>query len=206
MLNRISMALCVLVASTHIAVAQTAAQGDADTKEVAAYRLTTDNLARAAAATRAMVAELQKDPKFQQIAKLGAEIDALEKAVEAKEEPTDAELEKLAALKAQYEELEQSFSAGISMGDSDTLSDMERNIASFPILANSLRAAGMTPREYAKFTMALFTSAMAAGMKKAGLMKELPKEFSAENVEFVLKHEAELAALQKEWQALNPRR
>ncbi len=206
MVNRNTIAFCVLLVSSPVALAQTAAQADADAKEVAAYRLTTDNLKRATAATRGMVEELKKDPKFQQLARLGAEVDALEKAIEAKDEPTDAELDKLATLKQQYETLEESMSAGMSMGDSDTLSDMERNVARFPALANSLRAAGMTPREYAKFTMAMITSAMAAGMKKAGLMKELPKEFSAENVEFVLAHEAELAALQKEWQALNPRR
>jgi hypothetical protein len=206
MLNRITTALFLLLASSHLVSAQSTAQGDADAKEVAAYRLTTDNLNRAVAATRAMVEELKKDPKFQQLARLGAELDALEKAIDAKDDPTDAEIEKLETLKQQYETLEESMAAGISMGDSDTLSDMERNIANFPLLAKSLRSAGMTPREYAKFTMAMLTSAMAAGMKKAGLLKELPKELSAENVEFVLKHEAELAALQKEWQALNPRR
>jgi len=52
--------------------------------------------------------------------------------------------------------------------------------------------------------ISMLQSAIAAGMKKAGMLKDLPPGVSAENVKFVEEHEAELKALQKEFQALAP--
>jgi hypothetical protein len=41
-------------------------------------------------------------------------------------------------------------------------------------------------------------ASFAAGMQKAGMLKELPKEVNAENVKVILEHEAELQKLQEE--------
>ncbi len=60
----------------------------------------------------------------------------------------------------------------------------------------------MAGREYSKFMLAMLQAGMAAGMKKSGLIKDLPKDFPAENVQFILDHEAELTAMQKQWQEL----
>lgn len=48
----------------------------------------------------------------------------------------------------------------------------------------------------------MIQSGMIAGMRKAGLVKEIPKDVSAENVRFVEEHEAELKALQEAWEQL----
>jgi hypothetical protein len=193
--THIGLALvAALVASTTAAATQ---QKDPDAQEIASYRLTMEGVNKVAAATRAMVAEMKKDPKFQELMKLDADIKALEK----KEERTEAEDETLEQLKSKKEELSDSLD-NMSMNDAKTLSDMEAQIRKFPPLMNALRSAGMTPREYSKFTLAMLQAGMVAGFKKSGLVKEIPKEVSAENVKFVEEHEAELKALQQEWEAL----
>jgi hypothetical protein len=169
---------------------------DADAKELAAYRLTVPTLNKVVTATRTMIAQMQKDPKFQEAARLEAEINALEK----KDERTDAEQEKLEALTAKKEALEDSF-GGLSMNDANTLDDMEAQIKKVPPMMSGLSAAGLTPREYAKFMLSMVQAGMVAGFKKAGMMKEIPKEVPAENVKFMEEHEAELKALQQEMQA-----
>ncbi len=205
MVNSVVMIACLLAAGGSSSYAQTSAQVDADTKEIAAYRLTPESLTTMMTATRVAVAEMKKDPQFQQLTNVAAEVKALEKALEDKDDPTAAEHGKLAALREQQDTLQQKF-RGAAIGPSATLSDMEKTLASSPAIAAGLRAAGITSREYAKLTMALVTSGMAAGMKKAGLLKDLPPGVSAENVAFVLKHEAELEKIQKEWQSLEPGR
>ena len=66
-------------------------------------------------------------------------------------------------------------------------------------MRKALANAGISSREFAKFTLAYFQAGMVAGMMKQGLIKEVPKELAAtvnmENVKFVQEHEAELAAL-----------
>jgi hypothetical protein len=69
-------------------------------------------------------------------------------------------------------------------------------------MANGLKAAGMAPREYATFMMAMLQASMVAGFKKSGMLKEIPKDVSAENVKFIEEHQKELEALQKEFQGL----
>jgi len=112
--------------------------------------------------------------------KVSAEIKALEK----KEERTAAEDQRLEQLQSKKEAMEKSFE-GMSMGDARTLSEMEAKIRGFAPMAAGLRAANLSPREYAKFTLAMMQAGMVAGLKKSGLVKELPKDVSAENVKFV---------------------
>ena len=177
---------------------QGAPAADADLKEVANYKLTMATVEKVKVATRAMIAEIMKDPKYQQLMKVEAEIEALEK----KQERTEAEDEKLAALNEQKEKLETAADSPLSLGQANSLSEMEANIRKSPPIANALQSAGMSPREYATFMMAMIQASMVAGFKKAGMMKELPKDVNPENVKFIEEHEAELKAMQAEFEKL----
>jgi hypothetical protein len=178
--------------------AQGARPGEADLKELANYKLTMATVEKVKVATRAMIAEIKKDPKYQQLLKLEAEIEALEK----KDERTDAEDEKLAALNEQKDKLETSADSPLSLGQADSLTEMEAGIRKSPPIANALQSAGMTPREYATFMMAMIQASMVAGFKKAGMLKEIPKDVNPENVKFIEAHEAELKAMQAEFEKL----
>lgn len=190
--------LCVVIAAL-VSAAPALAQGqtDPDAQEIASYRLSMDTVNKVAAATRVMAAEMKKDPRFQEVAKVDAEIKALEK----KEETTEAEDAKLEELKGRREELSEKL-AGLSMGNAESLSAMEAQIRKVPPLMAGLQSASLTPREYAKFMLAALQAGMVAGLKKQGLVKEVPKQVSAENVAFMEAHEADFKALQKEWEAL----
>lgn len=188
-------ALAALLAWAPAAAAR--GQADADTREIAAYRLSMEGVHKVAAATRAMAAELRKDPRYQEAAKVSAEIKALEK----KDETTEAEDARLEQLKARKAALADALT-GPSIGDADSLSGMEARIRQLPPLMAGLRSANLTPREYATFLLASLQAGMVAGLKKQGLVKEVPKEVSAENVRFMEEHEAELQALQKELSSL----
>ena len=178
--------------------AQGARPSDADLKEIASYKLTMETVEKVKVATRAMIAEIKKDPKYQQLLKLEAEIDALEK----KDDRTEAEDAKLAALNEEKEKLESASDGPLSLGQANSLSEMEANIRKSPPIANALQSAGMSPREYSTFMMAMIQASMVAGFKKAGMMKELPKEVNPENVKFIEEHEAELKAMQAEFEKL----
>ena len=171
---------------------------DADLKEIAKYQLSMETVEKVKVATRAMIAEIKKDPKYQRLLKLEAEIDALEK----KDDRTEAEDAKLAALNEEKEKLESSSDGPLSLGQANSLTEMEANIRKSPPIANALQSAGMSPREYATFMMAMIQASMVAGFKKAGMMKELPKDVNPENVKFVEAHEAELKAMQAEFEKL----
>ncbi len=187
-----------LLAAALLSVAPPAPQAkDADSQELASYRLTMETVNRVAAATRAMVVELKGDPRFQEIAKVSTDI----KALEGKAETTEAEDARLEALRARKEELSDALK-GPSLGDAGSLSEMEAEIRKVPPLMAGLRSANVAPREYAKFILASLQAGMVAGLKKQGLLKAVPKDVSPENVQFMESHEAELQALQKELSAL----
>jgi hypothetical protein len=143
-----------------------------------------------------MMVEMKKDPTFQDVARIEAEINALEK----KDELTQAEQERLDGLIAKKEALEDSM-GGLSMSSARTLDDMVAQIKKIPPMMAGLEAAELSPREYSKFMLSMLQAGMVAGFKKAGMMKEIPKEVPAENVKFMEEHEAELKALQQEMQA-----
>lgn len=157
--------------------------------------------------------------------KLAADIEALE----SKEEWTDAEAARLEQLREQLDALEQrragrteadearleqlreqrdalEAAVGPGLEKAESLSDWEAAIRQYPPMARALRAAGMSPRDYAKFWLSMLGAGMVAGLKMAGHMQAMPKEVadvvSAENVKFVEQHAAELTALQKKWEAL----
>jgi DNA repair exonuclease SbcCD ATPase subunit len=174
-------------------------QVDADTKEILSYRLTLDGLNKFAAATRQMAESAKSDPRYREMMKLQAELDALEK----KEELTEADEARAEKLQEQLEALEDSVPTGLDASDK-SLSDMEASLRKEPQMARALDSAGMSARDYAKFMIAFFQAAMVHGMQKSGVVKEIPKELQAtlnmENIKFVEAHQAEITALMKEFQ------
>ena len=172
------------------------AQSDADSKEIAAYRLTLDALAKVTNINRTMVQQMMKDPKLQESARINEELDGLSE----KDELTEADEKRMEELSARMEQLEDvSNPLG---GDAKSLSEMEARMKKYPPLMQALAREGMTAREYAKFWLAFIQAAFAHGFQKSGMLKELPPDVNKENVKFIAEHEAELQAMQKELEAL----
>jgi Skp family chaperone for outer membrane proteins len=196
MMHSITALILTAALSTSSPAAQATPQADRDMKEIASYRLSMDTVKKVDVAMRAMFDEMAKDPRFQASIKLEAEL----KALNEKEERTEAEDRRIEELEREKEKIDSE--NPFDLGSANTLSEMEAQVQKVPPMANALRSAGLTPREYSKFMLAMLQAGMAAGMKKSGLIKELPKDFPAENVQFMLDHEAELTAMQKRWQEL----
>jgi hypothetical protein len=62
-------------------------------------------------------------------------------------------------------------------------------------LAAALETAKLTPREYAKFAIALVAAHLAYEFLNAGVLKKVPSGAPTENVTFVDQHRAEIAAV-----------
>jgi hypothetical protein len=170
-----------------------AAAVDPDTREVAAYQLTVPTLQKVAGAHRQMAVALKNDPRFVRLVRLKAE----KKQLETKNDPSEAEAARLEALQAEIEAAE----AGLPslLEGVKTLGDIEANIRKEPLVANALKSAGLAPREYGTFMLALASAGLVHGMQKAGALKELPRDLkervNLENVKFVAAHEAEINSL-----------
>jgi hypothetical protein len=187
----------VLVVPAAPALAQsTTTSLDRDAQEVKSYRLSMSVLEKLGAIHKAAAAARMKDPRYQQRAAKKAELAALE----AKQEPTDAEQERMGVLAEEIERLEQSDDEDAALGNARTLSEMAGKIDALPALAAAVRGAGMTTREFATAELALLQAGLAYGLQKAGRLKQLPDEVSKENVEFVRQHEREIEALRAEWE------
>lgn len=197
-----SLATVFIVSLASVASAQSFSA--ADTKELASYRLTMETTKKIYALFRAIGQEMAGDPKFQALQKTKAEIAALSK----KDELTDAEserLEKLEMLAEQQEEELDKANEGANMSNAQSLSQMEAALKANPRFMAALSKAGLTPREYARWTIASLMAGMVAGFQKSGLLKELPKdlkEVNPENVKFILEHEAELNAMRTEMEKM----
>ena len=192
--------LCALAISLLAAPPQAAkARADADLKELSTYTLSMETLHKVDRAMRSFAAEMKKDPKVQEVAKLEADIKALEKKFEDTE-PTDADQKRLEDMQEKLEALKDD--GPLKMNDAQTISDMAAQIQKFPPMAAALQREGLTPRDYAKFTLAMLQAGLAAGFQKAGLLKELPEGTNPANVKWILANEAELAKMQKAWGGL----
>jgi hypothetical protein len=175
------------------------ARADADLKELSTYALSMDTLNKIDRAMRTFAVEIKKDPKFQEASKLEAEMKALEKKFQDTE-PTDAEQKRIETIEARLEALEGEGS--LNMSDAQTISDMAAKIQKQPAMAAALQREGLSARDYAKFMMAMLQAGLAAGMQKAGLLKELPAGTNPANVKWIVEHEAELKKLQESWGSL----
>jgi hypothetical protein len=181
----------ILLAGT--AVAQTLT---ADEKELAAYTLTMPTVKKMMAAAVLMAEEEAKDPKVQERNKLKAQIDALE----AKDELTEAQQAELDKLRERLEALETAAEnePESALKNPKTLAEMEAAMKSHPGAMRAMTTAGITPREFARATMALLQAAMVEGFSQGKAdLKTLPAGINPENVKFVREHKAELEAMQK---------
>jgi hypothetical protein len=192
---RVALALACLLVPGLILASQN--PEDADSKEIAAYRLTSTGLTKVVSVNRTLIQQMLQDPKVREAEKIGAEIEALEK----KDSPTEADDKRLQDLRVKQEQLEDSSDNPLG-GDTRTLSEMEARIKKYPPLTQALQKEGMPPREYAKFWLAFIQAAFVQGFKKSGMLKELPPDVNPENVKFMEEHSGEIEAMQKELEAL----
>jgi hypothetical protein len=81
-------------------------------------------------------------------------------------------------------------------GDAPTVaSGLAARLENHTGLAAALQTANLTPREYAKFAIALVAAHLAHEFLKAGVLQRVPSGAPANNVEFVKAHEPEIAAV-----------
>jgi hypothetical protein len=163
------LAVACALAGTFVSAQQQAT--DSDLKEIAAYRLTSENLKKFLNVMRAMTQVVMQDPNIQEELKIDAELAAV-----AKKQPrTEADEEYMDELEARKARLERATLNPLRR--SDTLGEMEAEVRKDAPTAQTLRREGMTPREFATFWMALFHSGLAYERQKSGQLKELPKGF-----------------------------
>jgi len=165
-----------------------------DEKELAAYRLTLPTVRKVAAVMKAFADEAAQDPRAKELAKIKTEIEELGK----KDELTEAEQAKIDKLHERRQALEEEAanSPDRDGNNAKTLDEMEAQVRKHPAALRALASQGLTPREYAKATMALLLASMVEGFSqgKADLEK-LPPGVNAENVRFVLENKAELETI-----------
>jgi len=196
MLSRVVIIL--VVAGT---VLPSALQKAGDAGELAAYRLTPANLRKVIRVNRAVLQALMKEPKVKETLAIEAELETLR----SKTERTQADEGRIAELETRRQELESEMDNPLG-GDAETLTELEARVRSYPPMAEVLQRQGMSPREYAKFWLTFLQAAFAHGFQKSGMLKALPAGVNPENVRFIAEHEAEIAAMQKEFERLGRRR
>jgi multidrug efflux pump subunit AcrB len=203
-----SISLAIVLASGVVSVqvqarTQERAEIDRDVQELRSYRLTMPKVREMAVATLAYAQAQSRDPKVQARRQREKELTALEAKSEAR--LTAAEQKRREELRAK---LEAEDAEAERRGDDEepkTLSDMARRIEREPDLANAIRSAGLTTREYSLVTLSFFNAMFAHGMKKAGTIKEIPADILPENIAFIQSNEAELNSLFAQLQAYENR-
>jgi hypothetical protein len=194
-LTRLVLCFVVIASVVHVPSALAAQIGAAgDLKEVQEYRLTEPALKQVMAATRNMLVAMKNDPRYQRLTKLEAEL----KTLDAKDQPTDADTKRMEKI---VEELESIRASTNVLGNDRSLAEIEAAVAKEPLVANALKSAGISARDYAKFMGAFIQAAMIQGLQKDGAIKEIPKDLIPENVKFAKEHAAEFAAFMKELEA-----
>ena len=192
--------LCALVVSLPLAALPTQvpkAASNADLKELSTYTLSMDTLNKVDRAMRGFAIAMKKDPKVQEAMKLEADIKALEKKFQ-ETEPTEADQKRLEDMEAKLDALKDTYGS-LNMSDAQNISDMADKIQKFPPMAAALQREGLTARDYAKFMMAMLQAGLAAGLQKAGMLKELPEGTNPANVKWIIDHEADLKKMQEGW-------
>jgi hypothetical protein len=187
---------CFAAAGPGVPTAAAPAQADRDLQEVQSYRLSMDVVRKMTAVYKAAAAEEAKDPRRQQIAKKKAELAALE----GKEEPTEAEQERMAALAGEIDRLQEAAESGATLEGATTLTEMARRMDAVPAFAAAVRGAGLTTREFATAQLALLQAGIAHALLKGSPGKAPPPGVSKENLEFVRLHEPEIEALRTAWE------
>lgn len=81
--------------------------------------------------------------------------------------------------------------------DARTIAGMVRTVEKYPALVSVIKSAGLSVRDYSVMTGTLVTSAMAVGMKKQGMITQIPPTVSTDNAQFVEKNYDKIEALMK---------
>jgi hypothetical protein len=169
---------------------QDRAEIERDVQELRSYRLTMPKVKQMAAATLAYAQAQSRNPQVQARRQREKELTALEAKSEAR--LTAAEQKRIEELRAKLEAEDADAARRGDDVEPKTLSDMARRIDREPDLANAIRTAGLTTREYSLLTLSFFNAMFAHGMKKAGTIKEMPADILPDNIAFILANEAEL--------------
>ena len=186
---------CALALVVSLAAAgQAPKPSDADVKELSSYTLTMDTLNKVDRAMRAVMVEMRKDPKVQEIQRLQTELEALRK----KDQTTEEEDRRIETLGLRIEELE-SEASPLKMNDVATISEMAAMIEKEPRMSAALQRESLTPREFSKFMLAMFQAGFAAGLQKAGLVNTTPEGTNPANIKWIIEHEADLKKMQESW-------
>jgi hypothetical protein len=178
--------------------APVAARQSADDLAVRNFKLSMAVVQKLDAVHRALAAAVARDPRGAQLRKLRAELEALE----AKDEPTEAEQKRMETLAGEIERLEESLAGGVDFSEANSLSEMSRMIEASPLLAGAVRQGGITPREFATAHLALIQSLLTHQLMKSTGTREVPKDASADNIKFIADHEAELSTILESWEKL----
>jgi hypothetical protein len=122
------------------------------------------------------------------------------KALDEKEELTEAQQAELEKLREREEALEQEMDRAAEakgFSNTQTLADMEAAMKKEPAAMRALAREGLTPREYALCMMTLLQASMVEGFSQGKAdLSTLPPGVNPENVKFVREHKAELEAMQ----------
>jgi hypothetical protein len=180
------------------AATQDRGQIDRDVQELRAYQLTMPKVRQMTAATLAYAQAQSRDPRAQARRQREKELTALEAI---SRNLTEAEQKRVEELRAKLEAEDAEAARRGDDQEPKTLGDMARRIDREPDLANAIRSAGLTTREYSLLTLSFFNAMFAHGMKKAGTIKELPADILPENVAFIQANEAELNQIFAQLQA-----
>jgi hypothetical protein len=186
---RTPLALTFLLA---IATAPAAAQANsaaADAREVQGYRLTMPKLNQLNQAMADLHRQRDADPEYQRLLSRKKELAALSE----KDDPTDADRDRMERLEAEIEEAEQA--EDVPEDKDQSLSAMAQRMAADPRIAGALKRANLAPREAATMQLALFQVTFAVGLLESGSIKEIPKDVNPDNVKFYQANRAAIDAL-----------
>ncbi len=82
------------------------------------------------------------------------------------------------------------------LGDAPAMAaELDARLRGEPALADALRTAGLTSREYTTFALGLVAARLAHGFVAAGVLRSVPAGVAADNVAFVERHQAEIAGV-----------
>jgi len=187
---RTPLAFTTLLVTIATAPAAAQAKSDAgDTREVQAYRLTMAKLNQLNQAMADLHRQRDADPEYQRLLSKKKELAALSE----KNEPTEADRERMDRLEAEIAEAEQA--GDVSEDKDQSLSALAQRMAADARIAGALKRANLAPREAATMQLALFQVAFAVGLLETGSIKEIPKDVSPENVKFYQANRAAIDAL-----------
>lgn len=153
------------------------------------YKLTMAVMEKVAAANAIAQKSATKDPRQQALAKKQAELAALE----AKEQPTDADQERMAVLADEIARADEGTAGNGANGT--TIADFAKSLESTPALAAAIKSAGLSSREYATAALALMQAAMIQGLIDQKMLAKAPPDVSQQNVDFVRLNRAKLEAM-----------